>query len=200
MRSRFKIRERLWLGGSAFAAVVGAHALTFFLAAPAHHDRADLLHETGHGSWTNMFILAGALFLGALVAFGSRWASPSDRDVRPTTLFTHAFKRLLPLQAVGFLALESAERLFEQSSALEALSEPIVWLGVAVQVVAALVCALLLVAFTRLVRRILRASTAFTPRAAAPQPRTPKRASLVPKSVASLAWNLRGPPPAPRSR
>lgn len=197
MRPIYGARLRGWLGASAFAAIVAAHALTYLLAAPSHHDRAQLLHETGHGSWTSMFIVAGAALLGGLIAFAARWASP-DRPVSNRRLFSYAGKRLVPLQIAGFLVLECAERAFEHGSALSAVTEPLVLVGVFVQAVVALGCAFLLVAFTRLVRRL---RTALVPAPSGDRILVPShRSPHIPRSVARLAWNLRGPPLLPRSR
>lgn len=197
MRSGLGARERVWLWGSAFAALVGAHALTFFLAAPGHHERAELLHETGHGSWTSTFVLAGAALVAALVALGCRWASPRDRAVPFGHLTRFAFKRLMPLQVVGFVALESVERSLAHGSPIEALSEPLVLWGVALQVLAALGCGLLLAAFTRLVRRLRATGVRLQPRPAAEF--AARLDIIVPRSVSRRAWSPRGPPPLPHS-
>ena len=197
MRTGLGARERIWLWASAFAALVGAHALTFWVAAPDHHDRAELLHETGHGSWTSLFVLAGAAFVAAIVALGNRWASPSDRAVPYGRLIRFAWKRLAPLQVAGFVALECTERAFAHGSPLEALSEPLVLWGLALQVLAALLCGLLLAAFTRLVRR-LREAGARHERRTAVEFAAPSD-FIVPRSVARRAWSPRGPPPLPRS-
>lgn len=191
------MRERAWLGGSAFAALVGAHALAYLFAAPDHHDRADLLHATGHGDWSNLFVFAGAALLASLVALGNRWASPTDRAVPTGRLLTHAWRRLLPLQVFGFIGLECAERALSGGSALAALGEIPVVLGIVLQIAAALVCAGLLAAFTRLVRR-LRGTTApkhVPVRTIHGSPRSP----VFPRSIARSAWNLRGPPALLRS-
>ena len=197
MRTGLGARERVLLWGSAFAALVGAHALTFFLAAPDHHDRAELLHETGHGSWTSLFILAGAAFVAAIVALANHWASPRDRAVPLGHLIRFAWMRLVPLQVIGFIALECTERAVAHGSPLEALSEPLVLWGLALQVLAALACGLLLAAFTRLVRRLRAAGVRHGPRTAV-EFAAPTDV-IVPRSVARDAWSPRGPPPLPRS-
>ena len=198
MRPVHGSRVRGWLGASAFSALVAAHALTYFLAAPDHHDRARLLHDTGHGSWTSTFILAGAALVAGLIVFAGRWASPADRDAPPRKLFAYASKRLVPMQIVGFLGLEGAERALDHASALSILSEPLILLGVVLQIVVAAGCALLLVAFTRLVRKLrgARARVSESARLSVGE----RRAPYIPRSVARLAWNLRGPPPLLRSR
>jgi hypothetical protein len=198
MRTGLGARERAWLWGSAFAALVGAHALTFFLAAPDHHDRAELLHETGHGSWTSIFILAGAAFVAAIVALGNRWASPRDRAIPLPRLIRFAWKRLVPLQVAGFIALECTERAFAHGSPLEAISEPLVLWGLALQVLAALACGLLLAVFTRLVRRLRASGVRHEPAAAAAEFTAPTDV-IVPRSVSRRAWSPRGPPLLPRS-
>jgi cytochrome bd-type quinol oxidase subunit 2 len=187
-----RFRERAALAGSAFAALVGAHALTYLLAAPAHHDRAELLHETGHGSWTSMFIVAGAALLAGVVALSNRWASPSDRDVPLGSLFRFAWRRLVPLQMFGFVGLEIAERAFAHGSPQVALTEPVVLLGLLLQLVSALLCGVLLVLFTRLVRK-LRARR-ISPRATASPHIAPSSRVHIPRSAARNAWNVRGPP------
>jgi hypothetical protein len=197
MGTRLGARERGSLGGSAFAALVGAHALTYFVAAPSHHDRAELLHETGHGSWTSVFILAGAALVAALVALSNRWASPRDRDVPPARLLRFAWTRLVPFQILGFIALECAERAFAHGSLINAATEPVVLLGVGVQIVAAIGCGLLLVAFTRLVRRLRANGERLDTHAASTF--LPPHDVVLPCSATGRAWNVRGPPLIPRS-
>ena len=196
MGAKLRIRERAALAGSAFAAIVGAHALTYLLAAPGHDHRAELLRETGHGSWTNVFILAGAALIAALVALANRWASPRDRDAPPGRLLRIAWSRLVPLQIVGFIGLESAERIFAHGSPLEALTEPLVLWGIVVQAVAALVCGLLLVAFTHLVRRLRSCSARLTSESSTLDFIATQ--IFVLRSVSRRAWNVRGPPLSPR--
>ena len=197
MRTGLGMRERGWLWGSAFAALVGAHALTYFLAAPAHHDRAELLHDTGHGSWTSVFILAGAALVAAIVALSNRWASPSDCAVPLGHLTRFAWKRLVPLQVIGFVALECAERSFAHGSPSEALSEPLVLWGLVIQVLAALGCGLFLAAFTRLVRKLRAAGRRHEKRTfVAPVALVDL---VVPRSAARRSWNPRGPPLHPHS-
>lgn len=191
MRPFFGARERGWLGGTAFAGLIGAHALSYLIVAPGHHHREELLHATGHGNWTTLFLLAGAAFLAALVALSNTWASPRDRDLPLGRLYRCAWTRLVPLQVVGFVGMETLERSLGHGGALAPLSERAVLLGIVLQVVVAVVCGLLLVGFTRLVRLLRtrsqkpRGQTSLLPGSSV---------VLAPDSVAGRPWNPRGPP------
>jgi hypothetical protein len=198
MRPNLGARQRWWVGGSAFSGLIAAHALSYLVVAPDHHERSELLHATGHGNWDTLFVLAGALFIAGFFALSNLWASPTDRDVPLRRLYRYAWTRLVPLQIAGFVALEAGERLWSGGALSDLTGEPAFLLGVALQVVVAFACGLLLVAFTRLVRA-LRGASGTTRRREVPTV-SPSSAVLIPTSPARSAWNSRGPPRLLRSR
>jgi hypothetical protein len=189
--------RRVWLAGGAFAGLVVAHCLSYVAVAPEQHHRQDLLHSTGHGDWNNVWLLAGALFVAALIGFGGRWAAPNDRAVPLRNLYRYAWIRLVPAQVIGFMLLEGLERSSSDGSLADMWSEPVVLWGIVLQVVIALAGGFLLVGFTHLVRALRKASEPAHGRVPLQVPCS--SAVLVPPSAASRAWNSRGPPTLLRS-
>jgi hypothetical protein len=163
------------IGAMAAGGVVATHILTFFVAAPEGHHRAEVLHRTGHFSFT---LLAAAL-LGFVVAGVVRFL-PLRRPVA----------QLLAVQSAGWLLLEATERLSHHGADWEL---GIIGLGLVVQALVAVAGGLLL----RAVRVVLglvakrrrplfdQATAAFRPVAV----RTFTR-----PAVLAGAAGLRGPP------
>jgi hypothetical protein len=152
-RMPIRLRTRLWLGGLAAAGVVVAHVLAYWLAAPNPVRREHLLEATGHGAWPILV----ALTLGALVASMAGFAAGRVREARrapPAALIRGTVTRLVTLQVVGFVLLEALERLAIGHDLTELLSEPVMAIGLATQVVVALAGAILLALFARLVDRL----------------------------------------------
>jgi hypothetical protein len=191
MRFGLAASSRVAIGLLAFVGVLSAHWLAYFLSAPAQLEREHLLSSTGHGDWS----LAGALAIGAFTAaFASTaWGRLRRDDPRPST--TTIAWRLTRLQILGFVALEAAERAAAGESVIDALTEPVVALGVLVQIVVALAGALVTRLVTEVVDRLVFGRT--------PGPkRAPRRAGyrgagvgpLRPTRLDSGAGTLRGPP------
>src|SRR5919109_2563513 len=106
MGPRIRRGTRLWIGGLAAGGVAVAHLLAFVLVAPDPVRRQQLLASTGHGAWPLIVTLAfGALIVGLVGLVARPPADPGWR-ARGSLL-----GRLLLLQVVGFLLLESLERL-----------------------------------------------------------------------------------------
>jgi hypothetical protein len=153
-----RLRRRLWLGGLAAGGVALAHVLAFMLAAPDPLHREELLETTGHGAWPLIVTIA----LGALVAALAGFATErlrEDHPPAPATLYRSTAARLLLLQFLGFIVLESLERvaLGEGLAGLAGLpGEPVIAIGLVVQVVVALAASLLLLLFARLLDRLAR--------------------------------------------
>ena len=147
--------ERLWLGGLASAGVVLAHWIAYFLAAPAPSPRHELLRETGHGAWAYVVALAVGLLV-ACVAGGLRGRIRGRSSGAPS--FAYSWVRLLAYQSVLFIVLEGVERIASGGTPLSLATEPVVIVGLLVQVVVAAVGALALVGLDRaaavLVRRL----------------------------------------------
>jgi hypothetical protein len=169
-----------------------AHSVASVLAAPDGHERAHLLHATGHG-WLDVRAL-GALcaglalvgFLGAVVrsARGEAWRAPP-----------RALLALLPL--VAATVQEVAERLLS-GAPLHALADPLLALVIALQAPFALVALLLLHLLLRGARALARrlgASSPARPRRSPPAPWPPLGIVLGPRACAlGLGHGERGPP------
>lgn len=188
--ARSGARTRIWLGGLAFSGVVLTHLGAFVMVAPDAHHRAELLAATGHGSWT----LAVAVALASLVmAFGGVALRIARRDADAPPRLLGCWLRLALLQMVGFAGLEFAERALVHGAPWEVVTEPVFGLGLALQVVAAAIAAVLLVVFARVLERIVSA------RAVEPGSTSalgfPALDPVPPRfSVATGAGTLRGPP------
>jgi hypothetical protein len=191
MRPRLAASSRVAIGLLAFVGVLSAHWLAYFVSAPARVEREHLLESTGHGDWS----LAGAVAIGAFTAAlaSIAWRRLRQGGPQPSTITVA--RRLALLQTMGFLALEAAERAIAGGSAMDSLTEPVVALGVLVQVLVAFAAAL----FSRL---IVEAVDRFASGRTLAQERAPRRARLwgtraTPRRrtrVGSEARTLRGPP------
>jgi hypothetical protein len=195
MRARPPAHLRLLLGGLAALGVVAAHVIAYLLAEPDPHARTEMLAATGHGNWT--FVVA--LALGATVAGLVRYAygrAVTPALPAPTTgsLFVVAAIRLIPLQVLGCVGLEALERLASGGAAAAVVTEPAVLIGIGLQLVFALVGAVVLVVFARAVDLILRRP--LLPDPSAPPICAPPISRLFPPrfQVAAGYGTLRGPP------
>jgi len=191
MRSGLAASSRLAIGLLAFVGVLSAHWLAYLVSAPARVEREHLLASTGHGDWS----LAGALAIGALAAaFASTtWGRLRRDDPRPGTITIT--RRLTQVQIPGFLALEAAERAAAAESVIDALTEPVVALGVLLQVVVALAGALVTRLVTDVVDLLVSGRTPGPKRA--PRCVGYPSAGLGPLRLTRLdsgAGTLRGPP------
>jgi len=119
--------------------------------------------STGH----RYFALVVAAALVALVVglgdFVTESIASRGRALGPRKLFSFAVGRLTALQATGFVVLEALERLSggEHHFASALLAEPATLLGVALQLLSALIAASILVALRRV---IIQARTIRRPR------------------------------------
>ena len=166
------------IGAMAAAGVVATHVLTFLVAAPSGHHRSELLARTGHVRFT----LVAAAAMGLLVTAAVRFL-PLRRP----------FAQLLVVQSLGWLALESVERLSHHGADWEL---GVIALGLVVQAVVALAGGALLGAVRRVIAFVARRRR---PRFASV--RTSARPvvatlSLRPAVLAGAA-GVRGPPYSP---
>ena len=183
---------RGWLAALGFAGIVAAHALSYVVAVPHATQRADVLHETGHGSWELHTLAAIALLIGGIAAFAQSWAVPGRPEIGGRALFASTALRLIGLQMSGFVLLEGIERASAHGAGLSFLTEAPVVLGLVLQVLVGLAGALLLVAVARVVRWALRRRM---PSGRSPAPAYASTSRSVPaRSLRVSAWNLRGPP------
>ena len=185
-------RARLSLGLIAAAAMLGSHWVAYLLAAPDPHERAHLLQVSGHAYWpTAITVALGALVIGLISFVGVR-LRPEARESR-SQIFRHAAPRFLALQVGGFFLLEVIERMVSgHGLAITGMFVAVLFVGLVVQVGAALLCALLLVLIAHVVERIVSLRSPI-PTTASPLPLL----SLIPIPCpvpATGAHTLRGPP------
>jgi hypothetical protein len=141
MRTVVGARERIHLALLAFAGTLAAHSIAYWLVAPDPHHHSSLLLNTGHGYWSVVTPLAMGLTVagvaGALISgagAGSRFGAVAGRSV--------------VLQIAAFLAMETIERATVGGS-LAVVKEPVVLVGLALQMLIALAIAGLLLVLTR---------------------------------------------------
>jgi hypothetical protein len=144
------VRTRLWLGGLAAGGVAAAHILAFIVAAPDPVRRGRLLEATGHAAWPLVVSVAMAALVVALARFAVGRIHRSDRPPAGA-LWRLTVGRLMALQTLGFVGLEAVERLASGHGLGGFLGEPVVLIGVALQVLAALAATALLVLLAHLV-------------------------------------------------
>ena len=191
MGPRIRPGTRLWLGGLAAGGVAVAHLVAFLLVAPDPFRRQRLLESTGHGAWPLIVSLAmGALVVG-LAGLAARPPARPGWRARG-----HVLGRLLLLQMTGFLLLEVVERLGTGKGLTavgELSSEPVIIIGLAAQLVSALVAVLLLSFLDRIIVTLVEL---FRVRARAPRtlPSGLVDRQLPVRMFATVPANPRGPP------
>lgn len=199
MRAGSRTRSRLWLGGVAMAGVVLAHVLAYFMAAPHRYGREMLLRSGGHRHWA----VVAALALGALVAGLIWFTSQATRPDRVWSLGARAFfvstaRRLVLLQVSGFVLLEASERVLFGAGFGQLLAEPVILIGIVLQVVSALGAAGLLVVLARTLDRFCCPSS--PARFGASQDPRPRVCILPPRFLLAAGGpTFRGPPVRLRS-
>lgn len=177
------VSYRARVGGLAAVGIVAAHWLTYLVAAPTHAERHAVLHATGHDA----FPYVAALCFGAFAAWSAQFLTAGLRG-QATPCFRTTATRLALLQGVGWLTLEAGERVILGHGDGH---WHIVAIGLAVQVVVALVGAALSRAAAR-VLVALRARRRFPSRRAATRP---VRVDIPPaRRLSTGATGLRGPP------
>lgn len=178
---------RARVGGPAAVGIVAAHWLTYVAAAPGPDARHAMLHSTGHKAWPYVVALA----LGAFAAWAARFVRTGLRG-GATPSFRATAARLAVLQGAGWLALEASERvLFGHGDG----HWHVVALGLAVQLVLAVVGA----ALCRVAARVLVALCGRRPaaRLRAADARPLRRIDVPAASRPSAGGiGLRGPPRA----
>jgi hypothetical protein len=196
MRARSLAHLRLLLGGLAASGALAAHAIVYLLAEPQHHHPgSDPAAVTSGGSW--MFLAPAALGLtvaGVVRLAFVKTSSPSISTSSSGSLFATAAMRLVPLQVLGCVGLQTLERLASGEHITTALTEPAVLIGASLQVLVAFIGAFILVLFTKAIDLFLGRSLPF-PSAARPAcPRPISRVLPARFQVAAGLGTLRGPP------
>ncbi len=191
MPSRSHVAGRGYLAGLAAGGVLVTHWLSYLLAAPDSHQREALLAETGHGLWPYAAALAVGGVVAALAGFAAR---PAAMEARSHSLGATAL-RLVALQVPAWVLLEAAERTASSGQLGGVLHEgPVLLIGLAVQLLVAVLGALVLRALSRVLEflRELRDRPSW---ATAERPPRPPLAVLC-APVVGLRWGgaVRAPP------
>jgi hypothetical protein len=140
------VRHRaLHVAGLSLGGVVLGHCLAYLLVHPVAHDRHAALQATGHGSFGLLALTAVVAVPLTLAFVGARaWFGQGTPGTGRTAL------RLAAIQVPAFAAVEIVER---GSSPAAAFGDPVVAVGLALQVVLAVAAAVLVSLFVRAVRR-----------------------------------------------
>jgi cytochrome bd-type quinol oxidase subunit 2 len=147
-------RLRLLLAGAAAAGVILAHAAAFLIAEPHSHAREELLASTGHRYWALTITVALAILVGGLYSLVMSRIRAA-RPLSPGAMFLESAPRLALLQVVGFVLLESIERLSVGHPLSELFTEPVVVIGVVAQILVATLGAAVLALLSRAVDAIV---------------------------------------------
>lgn len=189
--------KRAWLGGLACAGVVAAHWIAYLIAPPHAHTHGDAMAATGHDWWPYVIALAAGAFVAGLSGFVSDRIGDAP-GASGGALWRHAAARLVPVQVLAFVGLEFAERaLFADGGHGGLLTEPILWVGIVLQVLCALAGAGFLVLFARTIeiiqQLVARRSDA---RAGVARPAQPRHLRLPVRALvmATGGPTFRGPP------
>lgn len=156
MSRRSRVARPVILAGTALAGLVGSHLLDYTLLIPGHAARQTFLHQTGHGYFRNLIVLALAAGVLALITSLVTGYRRGRSNARGAPRFSDWAWTLGPIQAIGFVVLEFAER-FAAHSALHHYADLTISIGVLIQVIVACVGAALLVLLNRAAEHIGRA-------------------------------------------
>lgn len=175
---------RIGLGLLSLAGMSAGHFASYLIAAPDPHHRAELLESTGHAGESPFLVIA----IAALIATCIAALLGRTRDRAPG--FVRAAGALLALQSTAFVGLETIERLTVQTPLLESMQEPVFLIGLGVQLMVALLGALIL-------RSLHTAATTISARP--PAPSFVAVLALagnedVPARSVATSWDARAPP------
>jgi len=182
-----------WLAALAFAGLLAGHFLGYAAAAPDAHVRGRLLAATGHGSHDVLVSIGVAAALAAAIGAIVHQVRTRGRARGATGSVIRLGAVLWSLQSVGFVALETMERGLSAHAVEHLVHEPAFLLGLAAQLLVAVVAALVVWLLGITVAAILGllARPDFAPVPVAFRPASIARAPL---GITRRAWNLRGPP------
>ena len=133
-----RLRARIGLGLLSVAGTCAGHFLSYWVAAPDPHHRAELLEATGHAGESPFLVIAVAALLATCIA------ALSGRASQRAPRFWVALGGLVALQTTAFVGLEMVERIGAHAPLLESVQEPVFVLGLVAQVVVALLGALII--------------------------------------------------------
>jgi len=169
--------------------MLAAHWLAYIVAAPDAHERAHLLDASGHGYW---LYLAAAGLGGGVLALAGFIRSRLHASAPATGGLRFATAALALFQVVTFSILEGAERVASGHDLLSTFAEPVVVIGIVLQLVVAACGGLLLRAVARVIE-LVKART--RPRRSVSQTFNPASSQRCPRPlVAAGGSTLRGPP------
>lgn len=183
------------LAGTAGIGVMIAHSLAYDVAIPGAGLRSEVLAATGHSWWE--FGLKGAALLLAIglgALFASRLAARTDDEGLARWSFVAT--RLIPLQVLAFMGMETAERVASGAPLSGLLDHHVLVVGLAFQVITAVAGAVVL---TCLDRAVGRAVSAIRRRPASARSRVrefagPLATLALPTRLLAGATGVRGPP------
>jgi hypothetical protein len=137
-----------WIVGVGCAGIAASHWIAYRVAVPETGERAEVLRATGHRYWASFIFLSLGALLVSLALFARRLLS-STGSSGTGHLFSSTFCRLVWVQSIGFLVLETAERLLSghHHDLMHLMAEPVIAVGLTVQIAVALAAALVLVGF-----------------------------------------------------
>ena len=137
------------LSGVASLGVMVGHWLAYDAGIRAGGLRAVVLAQTGHSYLEVAAKIAAVLAVVGLAAIAAARFSDPDPDSSRAERWSAVASRLMVLQLLGFAGMELAERLASGAPLGGLLSHHVLVLGFAIQVLTAVVGALLLVLFDR---------------------------------------------------
>jgi hypothetical protein len=179
------LRTRIGLGLLSIAGATAGHYLSYWFVAPDPHQRGHLLESTGHAGEPPFLVLSIAALVATCIAvFGGR--AP-----KRTWGWGRVYALLAFMQVIGFLGLETIERLVEGTPLVDAAREPVIALGLAIQLLVAFAGVLLL----RVLQRVASTVAATPPGLAGASALPAIDGTIVFSSrFEARAWEARGPP------
>ena len=181
----------VWLALLAFAGLLGGHLLSYAIVAPHGHERADLLQATGHG----MPGLFGPLGMSALIAAAVGFTGLQLRTGGGSgrTPGARVALALWAMQTLGFVALETSERVMASHPIGDLWQEPAFLVGLVAQLLVAVAGSLLLAALRRTAEAIRR-FLSWAPPSGAPLLSLARPISVPRTALRDYSWSRRGPP------
>jgi hypothetical protein len=176
----------------AVGGLVVGHALSYLIAVPDPYHRDLALASTGHGYLPTLTELAVVLVLAAAASVAGR-AFRRGPAAEPS--FGALWVRLAALQVVAFAGQEVAERLLAHVSLADLITDHLLVIGIATQIVVALVGAAILRLLVRTAAAVgerVRSGAAW-PRAATIRV-VPTAGHALPRRLDAAAIAVRGPP------
>jgi hypothetical protein len=183
----------LWLALLALGGLLAGHMVSYFVVAPDAHERADLLAATGHSQHPTFATVALAALIAGVIGIVTHLVRGRFSQTVASVPRARIAVTLWALQTTGFAGLEMWERGHGLAGAAELLHEPAFLIGLAAQVVVALVAAAIVLLVSATVEAFLRLF--LPPRNVSDAPPFTTVTACFPRtSVSRAAWNLRGPP------